>query len=119
MKIHRIYLNVTKKTKCFKLEKDTGVEERNSMMYEYMTLSDNTTIAHSDMKKDGKVKVYIEKPVEGGFWHVTCFLPKYEWVENEGFSDDEIVELKKFVENNAHIIMEFSQKGGFENASSF
>ena len=35
------------------------------MMYEYMTLNDNTTIAHSDMRKDGKVKVYIEKPVEG------------------------------------------------------
>ncbi|MCR5196440.1 MAG: hypothetical protein K6D38_08980 [Pseudobutyrivibrio sp.] len=89
------------------------------MMYEYMTLDDETTIAHSEMKKDGTVKVYIEKPVEGGFHHATCFLPKYDWVENEGFSDSEIEALKKFVENNAHLIIELSQKGGFLNASGF
>ena len=28
MKIHRIYLHVTKKIKCFKLEMDVGIEER-------------------------------------------------------------------------------------------
>lgn len=88
------------------------------MMYEYMTLSDNTAIAHSDMQ-DGLVKVYIEKPVDGGFHHVTCMLPGYEWSDCEGFSEKEIELLKKFVENNAHLIMEFSQKGGFENASGF
>ena len=88
------------------------------MMYEYMALSDNTSIAHSDMK-NGRVKVYIEKPVDGGFKHITCMLPEYEWNDNEGFSAEDIDFLKKFVENNAHLIMEFSQKGGFENASGF
>lgn len=89
------------------------------MMYEYMTLSDNTAIAHSDMKADGTVKVYIEKPVDGGFHHVTCFLPKYEWKENEGFSEEEMTELKTVIQNNAHLILEFSQKGGVINAAGF
>lgn len=48
-------------------------------MYEYMTLPDDTGIAHSEMKPDGMVKVYFENPVPGGFIHfsssvsITCF----------------------------------------------
>ena len=80
------------------------------MMYEYMTLDDNTIIAHSEMKEDGSVMVYMERPVDGGFKHITCYLPHYEWNDNEGFSDSEIKKLKEFVENNAHLILEFSQK---------
>lgn len=30
------------------------------MMYPFMTLNDDTEITHSEMKPDGKVKVYIE-----------------------------------------------------------
>ena len=89
------------------------------MMYEYMTLDDNTAIAHSDMKADGSVKVYIEKPIDGGFQHVTCYLPKYEWSDNDGFSKDDLAKLQKIIENNAHLIIEFSQQGGFANASGF
>ena len=32
------------------------------MMYAFMTLDDGTEIVHSEMKDDGRVKVYIEKP---------------------------------------------------------
>ena len=34
------------------------------MMYPFMTLNDDTEITHSEMKADGKVKVYIETPDE-------------------------------------------------------
>ena len=34
------------------------------MMYLFMTLNDDTEITHSEMKADGKVKVYIETPDE-------------------------------------------------------
>ena len=88
------------------------------MMYPYMTLNDDTEITHSEMKEDGRVKVYIEKPVYGGFHDATCWLPDYQWSVN-GFSDEEMKYFKKFVENNAHLIMEFSQTGGFGNASNF
>ena len=32
------------------------------MMYPFMTLNDDTEITHSEMKPDGKVKVYFETP---------------------------------------------------------
>ncbi len=86
------------------------------MMFEYMTLSNNTSIAHSDMKADGTVKVYIEKPVDGGFHHATCFLPKYEWKENEGFSEEETTDLETVIHNNAHLTLEFSKDGGIFSA---
>ena len=40
------------------------------MMYPFMTLNDDTEIVHSEMKPDGKVKVYIETPDE------KCFPPE-------------------------------------------
>ncbi|CVI65679.1 hypothetical protein NDGK_00286 [Clostridiales bacterium CHKCI001] len=41
------------------------------MMYPYMTLNDDTEITHLEMKPDGRVKVYIETPVENGFHNAT------------------------------------------------
>ena len=58
------------------------------MMYPYLTLNDDTEITHSEMKADGKVKVYIETPDEfGGFHNATCWLPDYRWEDIEGYSD--------------------------------
>ncbi|MBR3171222.1 MAG: hypothetical protein IKF22_08240, partial [Lachnospiraceae bacterium] len=65
-----------------------------------------------------RVKVYIEKPVYGGFHHATCWLPDYEWQDIVGFTEEEQNHLKEFVEANAHLIIEFSQEGGFDNASN-
>ncbi|MCI9596254.1 MAG: hypothetical protein HFE75_02945 [Firmicutes bacterium] len=49
------------------------------MMCPYMTLTDDTEIAHSEMKPDGRVKVYIETPDETVcFRHATCWLPDYK-----------------------------------------
>ena len=90
------------------------------MMYPYMTLNDNTEIVHSEMLEDGRVKVYIEKPDEkDGFHHATCYLPKYEWEEIYGFSEEEMDFFKILVRNNAHVIIEFSQEGSFSDASNF
>ncbi len=89
------------------------------MVYPYATLSDETEVVHSEMKPDGRVKVYIEKSVYNGFHHATCYLPDYTWEGIVGFSDTEMAYLKEFVENNAHLIIEFAKAGGFENASNF
>ena len=90
------------------------------MMYPFMTLNDDTEIIHSEMKPDGRVKVYIERPDEKyGFRHATCWLPDYTWEDIYQFSDEEINRLQKIIESTAHLIMEFSQEGGFENASGF
>ena len=68
------------------------------MMYPFMTLNDETEIVHSDMQNDGRVKVYIERPDEKyGFKHAAC---------------------EEIIRSTAHLIIEFSQEGGFENASN-
>ena len=89
------------------------------MMYGYMTLPDDTGIAHSEMRPDGSVKVYLEKPVEGGFHSATCYLPAYRWEGIVGFSENEIQKLDNILHYNAHLILEFSQEGGFANASGY
>lgn len=90
------------------------------MMYPFMTLNDNTEIVHSEMKPDGRVKVYIEKPDEKYcFRHATCWLPNYTWEDIYEFSDSDISRFQEIIESTAHLILEFSQEGGFEGAASF
>ena len=89
------------------------------MMYPYMTLDDETEITHSEMKKDGSVKVYIETPDEkDGFHNAICWLPEKRWEKITGYSENEIQKIKKIVNSNANLIIEFSQKGGFLNAAN-
>ena len=81
------------------------------MMYPFLTLADETEITYSEMKSDGTVKVYIETPDENdGFHNAICWLPEYRWENINGYSDVEIEEYKKLIENNARLIMEFSTK---------
>lgn len=90
------------------------------MMYPFMTLNDDTEITHSEMMPDGKVKVYIEIPDEQDCFHnAYCYLPNYEWKEINGFSQNEIAKYQEIIESTAHLILEFAQEGGFDNASGF
>lgn len=90
------------------------------MMYPFMTLDDETEIVHSELLCDNTVKVYVEKPDEkDGFHSAICKLPRYEWSEIHGFSENEIKKYQKIIESVAHLIIEFSQTGGFDNAANF
>lgn len=72
------------------------------------------------MKEDGKVKVYIETPdKKDGFHHATCYLPGYEWQDISGYSDAEMEKYKALIQSTAHLIIEFSQEGGFDSAANF
>ena len=88
-------------------------------MYGYITLSDNTGIAHSEMRADGTVKVYFERPVEGGFHSAICYLPSYRWESVDGFSQEELKRLDSVLHNNAHLILEYAQEGGFSSAAGY
>ena len=92
------------------------------MLYPFMTLNDNTEIVHSEaMYIDGKeqVKVCIERPVYEGFHYIECFLPEYEWKNNQGFTEEDIAQFQELLESTAHIIIELAREGGLENASNF
>ena len=90
------------------------------MVYPFMTLNDNTEIVHSEMGMDGKVKVMIETPDEKlGFKKATCILPDSEWKDIYGYTETELDYLKELIASEAHLILEFSQTGGFDSASGF
>lgn len=90
------------------------------MIHPFMTLNDNTEIVHSEMNPEGKVKVMIETPDEKlGFKQATCILPDFEWKELSEYTEEELNYLKELVSSEEHLILEFSQTGGFDNASSF
>lgn len=90
------------------------------MMYPFITLDDDTEITHSEMYQDGSVKVYIETPDEkDGFHDATCLLPEYRWTDIHGYTAAEMEKFKQMIRDNAHLILEFSQKGGVLNAAGF
>ncbi len=71
------------------------------MMYPFMILDDNTEIVHSEMKPDGRIKVYIETPdKELGFRHATCWLPQYKWKDIYGYSSDDISKFQEILESS-------------------
>lgn len=88
------------------------------MMYPFLQLEDGTEIVHSEMQSDGQVKVYIEKPVDGGFHSAMCYLPGYNWKDVDGFSETEINSYQQLIATVAHLIIRFSQNGGFEYAAN-
>ncbi len=90
------------------------------MMYPFLTLDDDTEIVHSEMRPDGSVKVYVETPDEkDGFHDATCFLPEHRWTDIHGYSDKQMERFQEIVRNNAHLILEFAQKGGVLSAANF
>jgi len=85
-----------------------------------MTLDDGTEIVHSEMRSDGSVKVCLERPdAQVGFRNAVCYLPSYTWDKVNGFTTAELARFTEVLESTAHLILRFSQEGGFENASSF
>lgn len=90
------------------------------MMYPFLTLDDNTEIVHSEMGEDGRVKVYLERPdAKDGFHHALCWLPGYQWEDVSGFSAEDMTRFQEVIQSTAHLILEFSQEGGFDSAASF
>ena len=82
------------------------------MMYPYMTLNDDTEITHSEMKGDGRVKVYIETPdAKDGFHSAVCWLPDYTWQDVKGYSESEMDYYRQLMRNNAHLILKFGATG--------
>lgn len=91
------------------------------MLYPFMTLNDNTEIVHSELLEiDGKehVKVCIERPIFEGFQSIECYLPEYEWKNNQGFTDKDIEQFQELLESTAHIIIELAREGGLGRRSN-
>lgn len=76
------------------------------MMYPFLTLDDSAEIVHSEMRPDGTVKVYVEKPdAQDGFHSAVCILPGYQWQEITGFSQAELDRYDEVIHSTAHLIL--------------
>ena len=72
------------------------------------------------MMPDGRVKVLFERPDErDGFHDAARYLPDYTWEGVSGFSDADMNCNERLLKEVAHIIIEPSQEGGFDNAVRF
>lgn len=90
------------------------------MMYPFMILDDGTEIVHSEMKENGQVKVYMERPdASDGFHHAVCWLPSYQWEDIFGFSSSDLERFQEVIQSTAHLILQFSKEGGFDHAANF
>ena len=73
-------------------------------MYPFLTLDDDTEIVHSEMKPDGTVKVYMERPdIKLVFCHATCYIPGYRWEDIVGFTQKDIDRFQEVIESTADI----------------
>jgi len=92
------------------------------MMYPFLQLDDEVEIVHSNIihtTSGERVRIYIEKPVQGGFNCAECFLPEYTWENIVGFSKDDIDRFQEIIESTSHLIFRFARQGGLGNASNF
>ena len=87
-------------------------------MYPFLQLEDKTEIVHSELLEDEKVKVYFERPVDGGFHSAICFLPQYRWEEIVGFTSEDIEAFQDLLKSTAHLIIRFAKEGGFDSAAN-
>lgn len=85
------------------------------MMYQYLTLGDNTEVTHSHLiNRDGvdTVEVHFERPVSDGFQSARCRLPDYTWLFNDGFAPADISFFEELLRYNAHLFFRFAGQGG-------
>ena len=78
------------------------------MMYAFTRLDDGTEVVYSDayeVQGSKTVKVYFEKPIYGDLRSAECYLPKYEWMNIHGFSEEEISHLQEYIKSVSHTII--------------
>lgn len=76
------------------------------MLYPLLTLSDQTEMLYSEIKPDGRVKVYVEKPdAKDCFHNAVCWLPGYTWEDIFGFTPAEIRRYEQLIRAEAHRIL--------------
>ena len=88
------------------------------MKYSYVRFPANTEITYGDIDSSGNVQIRVETPVDGGFNSLGCILPSYTITEQVGYTQNQVADLLSFIQNNAHLIIEYATVGGFENAAA-
>lgn len=62
------------------------------------------------------VNIHFERPNSNGFDFLDMDLPGEIVKKSFGFSEDEVLKLKRYAKNNSAIIWDFARAGGGANA---
>ncbi len=84
----------------------------------YYSTVNEIILTHSDLIIENNgyieyVNVRFERPNNKGFDFAEIKIPNYYFEKTFGFSEDELLLLKRYLINNAPLILEYSQKGGW------
>ena len=80
------------------------------MLWGYVRFPDETQIAYSELHKDFTVSIAIERPRDWGFDAARCTMPAYRWFDVDGFSQEELDDLERFLRDNAPLIFELAER---------
>lgn len=78
------------------------------MFFDYRELSDGTQVGYSERLDDDSIDVVAELPIFEGFKTARFTLPALLCTFNDGFFEEELVELTRFIRNNAQLISRLS-----------
>jgi hypothetical protein len=84
-------------------------------MKHYFSTVNNVVLTHSDMESTAmgrKVRVYFERSNNEEFDFAEGELPAAEFSKTYGFSQNELLQFKRYLKNNSFLIWEYAQKGG-------
>lgn len=87
-------------------------------MYYYSTVND-IILTHSAVIEKNYcdfIHVHFERPNENSFDFLDLTLPGEIVYNSFGFSEDEIIKLKRYAKNNAPLIWDFARKADGMNA---
>ena len=83
-------------------------------MKNFFTEVDDVTMTYGDIAQtaDGMdyIRIYFEKPIQGGFAFLESSLPSLDVVEADGFSQQEIQKLLEYAKTNAFIIWQLAMR---------
>lgn len=81
-------------------------------MKNYYSTVDNIVLTFSDIEERNgfdEIIVYFERPNDNGFDFAEGKLPENQFYKSFGFSEDELIKLKKYIRNNASLIWKIAQ----------
>lgn len=82
-------------------------------MKNYFSTMDDTVLTFSDIEERNgfdEITVYFERPNETGFDFAEGRLPDNLFYKSFGFSEDELLQLEKYLRNNAPLIWEIANE---------
>lgn len=82
-------------------------------MKNYYSTVDNVVLTFSDIEEYNgfdRITVYFERPNDNGFDFAEGKLPENQFYRTYGFSEDELMQMEKYLRNNSFLIWEMARE---------